>query len=356
MISIYFDQEFIELFGKRSDLSDPVVFDFFNQFIKKIRGIKIFVNIDSLDEVKELVMNNEMYSLISEIAPIKLSNFKDQLSNPEFYKDGSITKLFFVENCDENELQRKNNYHFISNKTLTEKWKLFLSDREDSELIIKSNSQPSEEQVFRSWADFNFFAHKIKNILVFDFFVMGNKTNQKIEKNLLPCIKELIKNNKVNVEDLTIYTKELANNSKKKKERQGLWEESDFTLSFKLLESLRTGVNNISFIKYDESKNIGADSEHNRFILTNYFFIRVEAGLNIFKDNGNVNNRDTIRFDSIFKNKTRNIVVEALKNINKYTSQLKEKDDGVIGQGKKLEHYNYFPLLNCPFLNKSQHP
>lgn len=352
MVAIYFDKAFIKYFGERTDLSDQVINDFFCQFIKKIRGVQIIVNIDSLNELNELILNNEYYSLISEIASIQLSDFKSQLSDETFCSDGAITKLFFVENCDENELQTSLGYYFISNTSLKDKWKVFLTDREDNELIIKSNPDPSEMGIFRSWKDLNQFSHTIKNILVFDLYVMANKKNQSIVKNILPCITQLLAYNKGKADDLTIFTKDLPDNNKKAKELQGIWEEDDFKTSFNYLKPLTTQINNIAFVKYDETKNLKADSEHNRFILTNYFFIRLEAGINIFKDNaiGKVNHRDTIKFDSLLKNRIRNIAMDALRNIKQYTTQLNQKDTKVIGPGKLLEHYYFSPTLNCRFL------
>lgn len=348
MVGIYFDKAFIKSFGERTDLSHPVVHDFFNQFIKKIRGVKVYLNIDSLNELNDLIHTNEFIYLLSEISPINLSEFRPDILNKEFFNDGPITKLFFVENCDENHLQNVHGCYFISNKSLKEKWKIFLSDREDNELIIKSNPKPSEIGIFHSWKDLNLFAHKIKNILVFDLYVMVNKKNQMINKNLLPCITELMSKDNI-IEELTIFTKELGCN-KKKNELHGLWQENDLNNSTALLSTLSGKIQNISFVKYDETKNISGDSEHNRFILTNYFFIRVEAGFNVFKDKTGVNNRDTIKFDSLLKNRTRNIVIEALKNIKQYTLNLKQKDTKAIGPGQTLEHYYYSPQLNCKFL------
>jgi hypothetical protein len=351
MVAIYFDKEFLRLLSDRNDHAGPVIYDFLNQFIKKIRGVKVFINLDSLEELNEAILHNEYYYFISEISSPLLLNFKARLSDSTFFEEGSITKLFFVENCNETELQEKYNYHFISNNTLIEKWKLFLSDREDSELVIKSNPDQSKKGVFHSWEDLNLFAHKINNIIVFDLYVLVNKKDQKINKNVLPCLKELIKGSKDKVKELTIFTKDLADNSAKKREVQGIWQVDDLKNTFDYLEPLYKQIKDISFVKYDETKNAKTDSEHNRFILTNYFYIRLEAGINIFKENGKVNNRDAIKFDSILKNRTRNIVIEILNNLKMYSSHLKQKDTKAIGPGQLLEHYYFYPSLKCGFLS-----
>ncbi len=351
MVALYFDKEFVRLFSQRKDHASPLVYDFLNLFIKKIRGVQVFLNFESLEELEKQILINEYYYLISEISPPRLMNFKNQLLDTSFYEKGAITKLFFVENCDELTLQEINNYYFISNSTLIEKWKLFLSDREDSELVIKSNTKQGDIGYFHSWEDFNKFTHKIKNILVFDLYVLSNKKDQKIHNNILPCLRELIKDTKGNIKELTIFTKTLADNSIKKKELQDIWQTNDFIKCSDYLQTLYSSINTVSFVKYDETKNTKADSEHNRFILTNYFYVRLEAGFNIFKENGKVNNRDTIKFDSILKNRTRNIVIEVLKNLKLYSSQLKQKDTRAIGPGNVVEHYYFYPTLNCKFLD-----
>ena len=295
--------------------------------------------------MQELIENNELYSLLSDInSPICL-NFYDRLNDSSFYKEGSITKLFFVEDCNEHQLQNESGYYFISNQTLKEKWKLFLSNHQDRELLIKSNPGPEETGVFRTWSDMSLFKHKTKNILLFDLYAMANKKNQRIENNLLPCILQLIKNTDGGPDELTIFTKELGQNLK------NFWIESDVNQLTEYLKPLQNRIKNINFIKYDVTRNLQTDQEHNRCILTNYFYIRFPAGFNVFKENGDVNHRDEIQFDSILKNRTRQFVKELLNNLKQYTLQLKQKDFGVDNSGKVIEQYYYYPNLECRFFN-----
>lgn len=351
MIALYFDKEFVTLFNERKDHADPVIYDFIYYFIKRVRGVELFVNFDSLEELKELILKNEYFNLLSEISSPQLMNFKGQLLSTSFYEKGAITKLFFVENCDETVLQEKYNCYFISNNSLSDKWKLFLSDRDDGELVIKSDANPVETHVFHSWADFNYFSHKVQNILVCDLYVLTNKKDQKIRNNIVPCLNELIKDTNGKIKDLTFIAKSLADTSTKKKELQDIWQDDDINITTKYLEPLLKSINHISFVKYDDTKNTKADAIHNRFILTNYFFIRLEAGFNIFKDNGKVNHSDYIKFDSVLKNRTRNIVIEVLKNLKLYYSQLKQKDTRAIGPDNVLDHYYFYPELKCRFLD-----
>ena len=121
MVALYFDHEFLKKFESRGDKSDPIVYDFFNQFLKSIRGVEVYLNLQSIEELQRLINVNELFSIISEINSPIISNFKIDLFDSILFEKGAITKLFFVENCDEERLQNKFSYYFISNSTLKEK-------------------------------------------------------------------------------------------------------------------------------------------------------------------------------------------------------------------------------------------
>ncbi len=345
MVALYFDFKFLEGFATRDDKMDPVVYDFYFQFFRRIRGVEVFINIESSKEIQKLIDTNEFYWHLSEInSPVSLS-FKERLLDPEFYKKGAISKFFFVEDCDEEKLQNEFNCYFITNKSLRDKWQLFLSNREDRELLVKSNPHPKEIGVFRSWKDLDRFKHKASNILVFDLFVMANKKNQEVKYNLLPCITQLFNDTKGIDGELTIITKDLNQN------RENFWLEKDVRQLVHQLSPIHSRVTNINFMKYDKTKITSTDQEHNRCILTNYFYIRFPAGINVFKSNGKVNHRDEITFDSILKNSTRTFVKELLKNLKDYRSNLKQTYIGIDGRAQRIEHYYFYPSSNCRYLD-----
>lgn len=345
MVALYFEWEFLQKFEERTDKMDPIVYDFYYHFLRKIRGVEVYINVASIEELQKLITTNEVYSLISEISSPIILNFKERLQDKHFYREGSISKLFFIESKDEESLQNGCNFYFISNATLKNKWELFLSNRDDSELMIKSNPSPDEIGVFRSWTDLNLFKHKTRNILVFDLYVLANKTGQRISDNLLPCISQLIKNTNGGPDELTIITNDLNQNKK------NYWFQKDIDQLSVHLTPLQKRIGNINYIKYDKTKVSRIDPEHNRCIVTNYFYIRFPAGLNVFKENKEVNHRDEIRFDSILKNRTRIFVKELLSNLKQYTSSLKQIDTGVDDSAQSIKHYYYYPNSKSRFLN-----
>ncbi len=347
MVAIYFDRQFIERFQQRNDHDNPVIYDFLNHFIKKIRGVKVYVDLNTVEELQNKTQENEFYWIISEIGQLKLIKYNECINSIDFYKSGPITKIFFVERPEEDELQKKYGHFFISNNSLIDKWKVF-TDREENEMLIKSNPRKDETGVFKGWKDLSLFKHVANNILLFDLYALTNKKDQRIDKNILPCLLELIRHN--SIVDLTIITRQLPLNPKKQRDIQDLWIKDDFSIISEHIKPIVGSVKNFSLVKYEESKNIKADSEHNRYLITNYFFIRLEAGFNVFKDNGEVNNRDSIKIDSIFKNRVRNIVAEAIKNLKTYISSLKQMEERAIGPGKVVEHYFYHPYLKSRYL------
>lgn len=345
MVALYFDLKFLERFATRDDKMDPVIYDFYCQFFKRVRGVEVYINIESSEEIQALISSNELYWHLSEINSPVSFNFNERLNDPEFYEDGAVSKFFLVEDCDEEQLQNQFNCYFISNKSLKEKWRLFLSDREDRELLVKSNPEAEETGVFRSWKDLDKFKHKASNILVFDVYVMANKKNQEIKDNLVPCISQLIKNTKGGAKELTIFTRELNQN------QQNFWLKPDGDRLLSHLSPLSSRIQKINFIKYETTRIKGGDLEHNRCILTNYFYLKLPAGINVFKSNGQVNHRDEITFDSILKNSTRKMVKELLKNLKEYKNKLKETSIGIDDKARRIEHYYYFSNTCCRYLD-----
>jgi len=351
MVELYFDIEFLKKLNERDDKFDPVIYDFYHNFLKVIRGVDVYVNVSSIDELQTQIETNELFNILSEINSPLLLDFKNGLADTNFENKGSICKIFFVEDSDENLLEAKSGYYFISNKSLYKKWQLFVSNRQDNELVIKSNPPSTETGIFRSWSDLRLFKHIIKQILVFDKYGLANKKDQTIKNNLLPCIEQLIIDNPFKVKELTIFSIDLADFNKKKKEYQSFWLEDDIKNTLTYLQPLNKSIENISFIKYDKTKNISGDPVHNRFILTNYFFIRLGAGFNVFKDSMSVNNVDSITFDSLLKNSARKVAIEAIKNLKQYKSRIHNTETKAIGPGKVIKSFYYSDNFKCRFLN-----
>lgn len=347
MIALYFDYDFVDLLNERDDSQNLIINDFLNQFLRKIRGVEVFVNFSSLDELKDRVLRNLFWNYISEIGPIKLLDFKPLLDSSKFYKKGALTKILFVESCDENQLQKSYSSIFISNSSLLTKWPLFMSNRDDSELLIKSTPSSDEHNVFKSWADLNSFAHPIRNMILVDFYIASDKANQRISDNLIPLIKSLLTANSRKANDLAIITKDLASTINSGSNVS--WTLSDIEQSLKSLSQLQILLDKIEFINYNSSK-VTTDPEHNRYLITNYFMIQTQAGFNIFKSKkGIINKRDRISFHSLLNNRTRNEVKEITDNLKTYCKKVDSESKNYKGETE----YFYLPPLQSRFLRDS---
>ncbi|OYU56709.1 MAG: hypothetical protein CFE25_05645 [Chitinophagaceae bacterium BSSC1] len=344
MLALYFDKEFIRKFELRNDLNCEVLQDFYNSFLRKIRGVEVYVNATDIDEVISFANNNEFYNHLSEIATIRVIDFVKHLHDKNFYCQGAKSKIFFLENENENELQTQFNQLFISNNTLKEKWCIFQNAYDFGELIIKSKPDPNDKIYLHSWKDLEYFIHPIRNLIFFDLYILGNKDNQKIKDNILPCLMTLLgKNNPDNVE-IKIFTSNLPRTNFKLDDKTPIWLLDNIKTALSFLNDLNKKTNRISLIKYDKTKV--ETPEHDRFIITNYFYIEVGSGFNIFKTNKDVNHSSSIKFNSILINKYRKLAKQKIEVLNEYTSKLKHKDSRATGPGSIIEHYLYYPEGN----------
>lgn len=329
-MTIYVDKVFFEEFGKRDDLENEVVEDFYKKFLRKVRGAEILINLSSIKELKDLSEKNRFYIDLLEINPgitIK-SNWKDEVIEKNNIHVGNPIKVFLLSNTDNCEdLEKRYGYLFINNNNLIEKWSPVRWDREITTLAPGNNDV---QFGFSSWSRLGKEKHPFTELLILDLYILGDKFNQRIEDNIIPLIKSLLpdQNLSARVLKVTIITnhKEIA--------MLGI-----------TLERINRLIPNIELciIHYDYkfAPNNNFVGEHDREIYTNYLKFECGAGWNIFKTNGRVNHRTTITIQSMVRNDVRNASAEAWKNLNEYRNKIKDGDQRVIpgshGEDGKLK-------------------
>ena len=135
---------------------------------------------------------------------------------------------------------------------MKKKWSIFLSNHDYANLSIKTDTDLNNNFIFQSWNNLDYFAHKIRNLIVFDLYVLANKTNQKIKDNILQCLLQLIKNNNSKIIDIKIFTKSLLSTKLRNVDSESLWVHENINSVFNLLGELNQKVGKLSIIKYDK--------------------------------------------------------------------------------------------------------
>ena len=275
MISIYVSHKFIEEFQIRDDLTNDVIFDFQKHFLKKIRGINVIVETD-YNSIENLINEDEFYNDLSEISGISCDKtWLDKLEDESFLYRGDLSKVFLLGNdvdCDE--LVSRFNLLFINNINLETLWSQVRTDRDISEMIPSNVNE--NEFSFNNWSKLSNFKHPFHSLLISDLYILGDKSNQKIEDNLKPMLQNFSEFNCNREYELVIISKEML------KPRNILNPVEKIEEVYQLINK-----DKCKLIYYDETKKASL-KEHDRQILTNYMIFDCGAGWNIFKQNNEI--------------------------------------------------------------------
>ncbi|MCB9251736.1 MAG: hypothetical protein H6605_04675 [Flavobacteriales bacterium] len=310
MISLYVSHKFVEEFQNRTDWTDEIIYDFRNRFLKKIRGIEVITDSD-FDGIEDLVNESEFYSDLSEINGIVCDKtWLDKLKDESFLYSGNLSKVFLLGNdFDCKAMTSEYNLLFINNSNLLDSWNDVRTDREISEMT-PSNSDDNPFS-FHSWEKLKLFKHPFHDLLIFDLYLLGDKSNQKIDDNLIPMLNCLSEFNPKQKFELTILTKEFL----KPKNIYNPVEKIEEVFT-------KIGIEKCKLIYYDAQKSESL-KEHDRQLYTNYMVFDCGAGWNIFNQKGGVNTSTKIIGRSIFRNDSKNSSESALQNFKKYFEAVK---------------------------------
>lgn len=321
MIALYISTAFIKEFGLRIDKDNDIVFDFRNQFLRRIRGIEIFIN-GTIEEIKELANTNELYNDLTE-NPIKCDDsWLTKLEDETFLYSKPHSKVFLLGNdINCNALVSKYNLLFINNDNLKELWEQVRTDRQIAEMT--PSEKCVDEYSFVNWEQLLMYKHPFHDIIILDFYLLGNKSNQKYNNNLIPMINNYLSFIGNDNFEISIISKEILNPPKENPLAK-------ISESYSLINKPHCKL-----IYYDDSIiNASQLKEHDREIITNYMVFECPAGWNLFKEKGGVNHRTKIMVKSLFRNDVRNSVNKALDSFRSYYFTVKSKKKQVFTPGQ----------------------
>ncbi len=288
-------------------------------FIKKAKDFKLITNYNSIEELKEEAENSNpiLHELIETTVPeIEFKeNLYDDIENEHFYESGSPFKLFFIEN-NSTPTSDMFGYETISTENLETKWKPFLKGRDNEQNVLKTTKDKTLKRSERleKWEDISAFGHPSHSIIIADRFVLDNLKYNKstIEKNLFPLLKQLIGENRNNKPiDLMIITR--------KGDIHNLYDKIDSYLK----DDLKISSYHFCLIVEPPKPKF----EHFRRIFTNYFHIKIENSLNVFKDNNSYNDKNNdFTFNFILNPRNYRFAKKELEDIKNYVLKVRNRE------------------------------
>lgn len=329
-MKLYIDKEFLDNFFIGYDESNIYQADVL-KFFRKLKGFQLVINFNNQDEFEKQVVENPILELlINEFIPeiTYIPDLKSKISEEDFYlKDTYPFKIFFAENSDEcnQNLLLDFGYEYISTSNLSERWKCYYSEREDTRMKVRKKNDYPEELRFDSYEKLKKFCHPINCILVFDLYVLSNTPGkQEIKDNLIPLLKNLISfvPRKLKLQIQIVTEKFYPWDSPK--DIKTIYDElKRLLLTFLPVDSFELSI--VRHHKKQYRKNQQGLSF--RRIFTNYITIESDKSFTYFKTNGSVNTLSNINFVNTFDSKNWKSTSLEINEIGNYVTLLPMNDE-----------------------------
>jgi hypothetical protein len=290
-------------------------------FFKKIKDFKLVTNYQSVDELKkEAEESNPFLHELFETSVPEIE-FRQQLNKDvqqdDFYYSGSPFKLLFIED-KRAPVSVKHGYESINSDNIEIKWKPFFKGRNAEQNVLKTTKSKTLERHERleQWEDLSVFSHPTHSIIIADRFALDNLKDNKfsLEKNLFPLLSQLIGNKENNRKiDLLIITRKFQGSI------HDVYNKIDSFLKDSPL------LTNYHFCLIVEPPNL--KFEHFRRIYTNYFQIKIENSLNVFKDNGSYSDKNNeFTFNFILNQRNYRFAKKELEDISHFVKQVRNRE------------------------------
>ncbi|MEZ4885469.1 MAG: hypothetical protein R3E32_12125 [Chitinophagales bacterium] len=301
------------------------------RFLKRFKSFVLVTDMEELEnfdalspiELEDFISSTPFLSLFFDNIHniVFQKELSSQLQTNEFYQKGSIFKLFFttIESNQCQELSEKFGYIYLNPNNLVYEWKLFYNAKEDTPIPITLD--PKANPKFDSWEKIKLFQHPIRSMLIFDKYLLSDKSTGPIDKNLFPLLLNLLQDFPLFEElDLTILCELKFNKESERAEKTK-------TLNKRIQRFFRKNfvhLNvNVTLIHYDEGiRSRYSEKEHDRGLYTNYFFIKVGAGFNVFDKYNKILNASDMDVLFLFSKTGRNVGFRGLRNFKQYINKL----------------------------------
>ena len=301
----------------------------FVRFLQEVEGFALCTDFSDWESLQKQAMENPLLRWLlfgQGSKPVPTITFQENLSealdDAEIYEKGSPFKLFFTEK--ETPEAAKQGFVALHPEGLAENWRVFDSQRRDRRVPIDSKSKVR----FDSWEKVKVFQHCCHSILIFDKYLFTEKDvhgnlKTKIDLNLFAFFRHFLAHCQL-PESLQLYIlTDQRNISLDNDQLPENWNDRPRFAKRELKAFFNAEFPNlkleISVVHYD-SRQQQEESEHDRGIYTNYFFIEIGKGLNIFDSQGKIDSRSKIEFNFAFRPTEQNLAQSGLESFAEYLS------------------------------------
>lgn len=262
-MNLFIEREFLDNFYIVFDEQkyQNVLKDLFSQYGDR----NVYIDYD-IDDFPDLIKDNELFSLMGNISPPDpVSNIKEFL----FQKTNFDQDLIFMQNEESwfKEIRSKGGLCFSFDNY----------ENQLKEIIENLHFEIDLSNGFEGWDFLNAFDKiSFNELIVTDGFILSDKSNQKMDDNIIPILSSLIKDRKRTTE-IKIFTRNLG---PKAVTEEKINEERNKRL--RLLNRLYAKYK-VKFKIIIDHKGRNPYDFHDRIIQTNYSLTECGKGFNLSK-------------------------------------------------------------------------
>jgi len=346
-MEIYLDKDFVRNFWTFRPNDQNVWDDFEKEFLKKISNFKLITNYQSIEEMA----TNEKDSIFLELFADKMNQrieFVGEKTKEEWIEESISNsggfKIFLVELEDMafDFFSSTAGYEFISTKNLEVVWKKYITKEVKKSIDIPPNSKDSD--LFNEWRDLEMVKNSPTNsIIVVDKYILCDKSNQKIEDNLIPILDMIIPSKYFGRLDVLIIAEEIKSIERNRLTEVKVKEILDrFKKYFSKYQSIdlrfKILIHDKSFYPKD-SMNF-----HDRFIYTNYYTLESGAGFNLFEGKKRICANSKVEIHFNFQSYYMRILPRHMEGLEKYIEKVKRME-------VMKDRFKFYPDVECKLLN-----
>ena len=300
-MELFIEKEFLEDFY--IDFEGNPIQQIVKNIITNYGDKRVFVNYD-IDEFEQFKSENVFFALISNTAvPIPVDDIYEFVKKSDFYQTLVFTKN---ENQWFNKIENKGALCFSFSK-YEEKIKGIIASLH---FKIELSESLGGWDFLKEFREINF-----NKIVITDGYILANKTNQKIDQNIIPILKKIIENKDSQVE-VSFFTKDLNPISHqpkhiKEKAKKAIRDLNSVFANYKMkFKIFSTGFDSRFSIDF-----------HDRNIATNFSLLDSGKGFNLLPY---IESNSQIISETIFEKYTYKRLNNIFRLQKKYAEQLNE--------------------------------
>ncbi len=304
------------------------------QFLKKeIFGVTLICDFSSITEYQAALIENPLWEmLMDKYDKIKFKpDLNAEIQTHEFYKSLNERNLFLT-SLDEitcKKLSEERGYLYISSFDISQSWRPLKVIRSKTTFKVTNDENFPESHKFDSWSKLDDYCLPLTSIVIFDRYILADKSNQKLKDNLFEILKKLCRNNLSKPINLSIISE---------------FERDDQIMSsYEKIESFlqENSISNIKLNILRHDKNYyppNFEGLHSRLILTNNLRIKCDDSFNFFKSNHKINNDADLHFTFHMCKSFKCFFDKEINDIKRYISRLENKE-AETGLANKIYYY-----------------